>query len=670
MNNEETKIPLFRRCVLQNFPFIEQDFDALTDYALLCKVVEYLNIVITATNENSAQVEALTNAFNNLKNYVDHYFDNLDVQEEINNKLDKMAQDGSLTELIGNYCDPKFQEQNANIELFKTSVNEQIGELTNEIQSAVSGSPLVASSTAEMTDTTRVYVNTTDGKWYYYDGDSWEIGGTYQSTGIADNSINYMMVDSITDTIHNESVPTYTTNEGYIKPNGSIVADANYRYTSGIALKSGQTIVCYSRGSTSVAVISWLHDDSSYERLVSPTDTTAKYFTYTATQDMNVVLCGHVDTLGKVKIVTALGLTQAKDYNDGILVGYPDVENIMIKYDDGIAYTNQNTFKATDFLPLANADSITITALAQMGPDDTTSGIAFYDKNKSYISGEQLGNLKTKTVSIPEGAFYCRYSTKKYAGSVEARYNHIITALAKSVYRLDSENNEEQLYDLSLFPSVCVIGDSYANGVFCETNGGDLHNHPTMSYPAMLARKYGFTLSNISIGGMSTRSFINGDKWDDLVNDSAKNLYLLALERNDITYYGEHPDYLGNITDITSHSLGNYPDTFYGNYATIIETIMNKDSDVKIIMLTIAKHGNATTTAFNNAMKAIAEHYSIPVIEEDDDSYFNSTLFTENRPGSGHPGAVQYNGMGNAIARLINNCLITNITYFKYTNPV
>ena len=45
-----TKIPFFRRAVLQNFPFIEKDFDALTDYELLCKVVEYLNEVIKQTN--------------------------------------------------------------------------------------------------------------------------------------------------------------------------------------------------------------------------------------------------------------------------------------------------------------------------------------------------------------------------------------------------------------------------------------------------------------------------------------------------------------------------------------------------------------------------------------------------------------------------------------------
>lgn len=93
----------FKRCVLQNFPFIEADFDALTNYGLLCKIVEYLNNVISSQNEVQANVEALNNAFNELKNYVDNFFDNLDVQDEIDNKLDEMAENGSLGLLIKDY---------------------------------------------------------------------------------------------------------------------------------------------------------------------------------------------------------------------------------------------------------------------------------------------------------------------------------------------------------------------------------------------------------------------------------------------------------------------------------------------------------------------------------------------------------------------------------------
>ena len=106
---------------LTNFPYIEKDFDALTDYQLLCKVVEYLNMVIKNSNDQNDSITNLYNAFislqdyvntnfdnletafNNLQTFVTNYFDNLDVQEEINNKLDDMLEDGTLQEIITTY---------------------------------------------------------------------------------------------------------------------------------------------------------------------------------------------------------------------------------------------------------------------------------------------------------------------------------------------------------------------------------------------------------------------------------------------------------------------------------------------------------------------------------------------------------------------------------------
>lgn len=103
MNFNFKKLPPFKWFVLQNFPFIEADFDAITYYQLLCKIVEYLNKVIDENNAIGEQTENLTNAFNELQDYVNHYFDNLDVQEEINNKLDEMAEGGQLTDIIAQY---------------------------------------------------------------------------------------------------------------------------------------------------------------------------------------------------------------------------------------------------------------------------------------------------------------------------------------------------------------------------------------------------------------------------------------------------------------------------------------------------------------------------------------------------------------------------------------
>ena len=48
-------------------------------------------------------VEDYINQFNELHDYVHDYFDNLDVQEEINNKLDAMTEAGTLQEIITSY---------------------------------------------------------------------------------------------------------------------------------------------------------------------------------------------------------------------------------------------------------------------------------------------------------------------------------------------------------------------------------------------------------------------------------------------------------------------------------------------------------------------------------------------------------------------------------------
>lgn len=105
MNFNFKKLPPFKWFVLQNFPFIEADFDAITYYQLLCKIVEYLNKVIDENNTIGEQTENLTNAFNELQSYVEHYFDNLDIQTEINNKLDEMAESGQLADIISQYLE-------------------------------------------------------------------------------------------------------------------------------------------------------------------------------------------------------------------------------------------------------------------------------------------------------------------------------------------------------------------------------------------------------------------------------------------------------------------------------------------------------------------------------------------------------------------------------------
>ena len=126
--SQDTYKPLtpFRLFVKSNFPFIENTYEALDNYGLYSKVVEYLNNVIENENTVESNVTALYNAFVSLNTYVSDYFDNLDVQEEINNKLDEMAETGVLQNIVNEYFDEintLIQNQNTEIAALNSRVD-------------------------------------------------------------------------------------------------------------------------------------------------------------------------------------------------------------------------------------------------------------------------------------------------------------------------------------------------------------------------------------------------------------------------------------------------------------------------------------------------------------------------------------------------------------------
>lgn len=68
-------------------------------------------------------VNSYITQFNDLYTYVHDYFDNLDVQEEINNKLDDMAEDGTLQEIITAYVQSNVTWTFDTVAEMKTATN-------------------------------------------------------------------------------------------------------------------------------------------------------------------------------------------------------------------------------------------------------------------------------------------------------------------------------------------------------------------------------------------------------------------------------------------------------------------------------------------------------------------------------------------------------------------
>ena len=71
----------------------------------------------------------------------------------------------------------------------EAKLSDELQEKLQELELGI-GSPLVASTAAEMTDTDKIYVYTgsetgyTSGNWYYYNGSAWTSGGVYNSMAL------------------------------------------------------------------------------------------------------------------------------------------------------------------------------------------------------------------------------------------------------------------------------------------------------------------------------------------------------------------------------------------------------------------------------------------------------------------------------------------------------
>lgn len=71
----------------------------------LCNYLE--KEILPAINNNADGLAELQNLFVELKNYVDNYFDNLDIQAEVSAKIDEMVESGELQEIITAYLQVK-----------------------------------------------------------------------------------------------------------------------------------------------------------------------------------------------------------------------------------------------------------------------------------------------------------------------------------------------------------------------------------------------------------------------------------------------------------------------------------------------------------------------------------------------------------------------------------
>lgn len=97
--------------------------DSLSYYELLCKVVSYINNLITDVAAAEENVDKLLTAYNQLQEYLNNYLDGEEFQEKIDQSLDRYVQNGTLSALVGAHVRA----------LLPAEVGQQIGDVVDDV---------------------------------------------------------------------------------------------------------------------------------------------------------------------------------------------------------------------------------------------------------------------------------------------------------------------------------------------------------------------------------------------------------------------------------------------------------------------------------------------------------------------------------------------------------
>ena len=137
------KIPLLNICSLNNFPFIEADFDAVTYYQLLCKIVDSVNSTIELTNNLLDEYEEMEEEYTRLIALVNELQSRLDtIQEELTEYIDAKsaetkaeleAEINALSTELRSEVSNAIQLVNTTLQEFRTEVSELEDYVNNQI---------------------------------------------------------------------------------------------------------------------------------------------------------------------------------------------------------------------------------------------------------------------------------------------------------------------------------------------------------------------------------------------------------------------------------------------------------------------------------------------------------------------------------------------------------
>ena len=398
MNNEKKFIKLtpFKMQVLQSFPFIDEDFDAITNYELLCKVVEYLNKTVDNVDLLNEKVTEFEN-----------YFDNLDVQDEINKKLDIMAEDGTLSKIIN---DELLTDINRQIE----SINEELSQVEQNVDEKIEN---IDNKKVDKNGIEEIqYQNLSQEiKEMFTGGNTPVVGENSVSTSnIVDHSVTPIKLsDSVLSNLINMEKLTrggyYYNNELYpsndyvnikveIKPNTEYLCDH---------LRFGDY---FNENDVFISGVSINNQTAGNYRFTTPSN--AKYLkiswniTNFPTNRLQENLGFALFEVGDYKLLENVDINLLKNIVVNTFNGYVQNLHLIDGYyieSDGLLAVNKNLM-TTPFIKINKEDTMYFSRARV---------VAWYNENLKLVQFDNNSGYDELVINVPENAMYFRASYSK-----------------------------------------------------------------------------------------------------------------------------------------------------------------------------------------------------------------------------------------------------------------
>lgn len=344
-NFDYKRLHPFKWYILENFPFLEDSIDVLTNYQLFCKLGEMYNKEVDAINTLGIQVEGLTD-----------WFDNLDVQDEINNKLDAMVEDGTLEEIINQEIFGEIQQDIANLKETDIIQNE-------EIKKAKIKNPNLEYMFTIHTESTNFQAMCADNNYYYlYD---------YANTKIIKRSLanNELISETIVSNFGHGNGLTIKDNILYATDfETRKIHYYNFNTNSYGFIQPFEIAEIINQGLTKCVGITKYNDNKLLVSLAGTTSSTTKitdmkYYTY----DITTGTIEEISLLNSKNInLSGQAVLQDMEYQDGILYflnSQPTQIVTCVETENGFVIDDLYTYDTYDVLGIAYGEAEGITIL-------------------------------------------------------------------------------------------------------------------------------------------------------------------------------------------------------------------------------------------------------------------------------------------------------------------